>query len=84
MYAKTRIRYLYAYTQHPHTVVSAHFNQDDPRPLDDVEISIIHFISNPSKKSGTKSIRLQSEAKWQHMLHSIAPHGLNTLDENRF
>jgi len=81
---KTRFsNHFYDITNKSHTFVSTHFNLHDHHKLDDVEIFILAFIPIPWKIPESKARRLHEEAMWQHRLHSLAPHGLNTLDENR-
>ena len=81
---KTRFtNHFYDISKKPHTVVSHHFNTLNHKLLDDVSISVLSFIATPVASTNSKFTRLQVEAAWQHRLHSLAPHGLNTLDENR-
>jgi hypothetical protein len=70
-------------THKPTTTVAHHFITSDHHGLDDVRIFILSFINIPSKHPHARGKRLQEEALWQHRLHTLAPHGLNTLDENR-
>ncbi len=75
--------HFYDITKKPTTFVSKHYNLTNHSRLDDVEIFILDFIKTPSGSPASKQERLRKEAMWQHKLHSLAPHGLNTLDENR-
>ena len=73
----------YDITKKPLTFIAKHFNAAGHSLLDDLEIYILDFIKIPSDSQASKQERLRIEANWQHKLHSLAPHGLNTLDENR-
>ena len=64
-------------------IVSAHFTSPNHNRLEDVKIFVLAFIQTPCTSAISKTQRLHEEALWQHRLHSLAPHGLNTLDENR-
>ena len=64
----------------PNTVISSHFYQPSHNKLDDLQICVLSFIKTPCKNPESKTKRLQYEALWQHRLHSLALHGLNTLD----
>ena len=81
---KTRFNnHFYDINKNPNTFVSAHFTSPNHNRLEDVKIFVLAFIKTPCTSAISKTQRLHEEALWQHRLHSLAPHGLNTLDENR-
>ena len=40
-------------------------------------------LSKPRVRIQSEIQRLHYDAVWQHIPHSLAPHGLNTIDDNR-
>ena len=63
--------------------VPYHFNLEGHLIERDMKVCIIDFIYEHPESKKTKSLRSTIERNWIHRLHTMAPKGLNTLD-NRY
>ena len=63
--------------------VAYHFNTVNHCGHSDMRIHIVDYIYEHPNSKRAKSLRLLIENNWIHKIQSLAPHGLNTLD-NRY
>ena len=60
--------------------IGTHFTQPGHRGTQDVQISVLAFITNSPQTKEALKMRLKVEKKWIHIMRCPAPSGLNIFD----
>ena len=63
-----------------HTAIGLHFNSDGHKQWEDVEISVVEYISAHPLSDQAKKCRNKAENIWIHRLCTTVPYGLNLMD----
>ena len=62
--------------------IDKHFTEEENHPLDDFDVQIIVQLENvPNSKDQARKRRKQFEGYWQITLCTLAPYGLNSINE---
>ena len=60
--------------------VARHFNQQDHKGIEDIEIHVLDFIHCSPESQGAAYLRDKIEMNWIHRLKTQTPFGLNMFD----